>query len=538
MSTPHLCLRLLSMCAPLLGLWSCQPGARAGGPARAPERVELVGRPDPAGPAGRGAPARSQDERARQGMLWYRIQPGPRALTIQLRLLRPPPRLSLFLPGAWAGRGDWADAIRIGRARGPDGPRAMTLRRKLGRLDIEAEQAAWIELEYEVALTLRRDTKARFEPQRLSERPGFFAYAPTFLILPSDRIARAMRQIPVELHAPSGWEIVTTWPKHHEAASRAEPDVRVHGYLVEDIRALRDAFVTGAPGLDERPIEEGRVVFEPEFGGDRDAFHQAIAETVRGYRTRYGDLGPVTALVRAPPGRRQSTRWGTGRRGGFVLELEPGAPLDARSRELIAHEAFHLWNGHALVPAPEHEANTRWFKEGLTQYVALRALHRRGQLGARALLDEIARAGSRCARRRAAGPQASASWRARYPYDRGLLLALGLDAALRHDTHGARTLDDWLGQLLDHARARPDWTYTPADLEATLLALAGPSGRASKLWHRLIRTDAPIPLEEHFAQIGLHWLTPDGTREAKLMPLAGQAHGWRALLAEETDDDE
>ena len=47
---------------------------------------------------------------------------------------------------------------------------------------------------------------------------------------------------------------------------------------------------------------------------------------------------------------------------------------------IMAHEIFHLWNGHAIVPATQEE----WFKEGFTDYMTNVMLRRTGLLN-----DEI-----------------------------------------------------------------------------------------------------------------------------------------------------
>src|SRR5690606_29678765 len=64
---------------------------------------------------------------------------------------------------------------------------------------------------------------------------------------------------------------------------------------------------------------------------------------------------------------------GAGRAGGFVLELGAGATSrSAGLVELLAHENLHRLNGHRLVYAASDEFATMWFREGVTEYVALR----------------------------------------------------------------------------------------------------------------------------------------------------------------------
>lgn len=497
--------------------------------------VELVGTPTP----GAGASATSdQTSRAtqetrtiRRGMLWYRITPHASRLSIQMRLLKPPPSLSLFLPGPWADQEDWSRHITIRGARSARGELPFTLQRELGRIDLETEREEWVELDYEIKLVTRRGDSERFMPQRFRGKDGVFAYAPTFLILPSERITTSLRDIPIEVNIPENWDAVSTWQLTASKISAADKRRAVHGYLVEDVHKLRDAFLAAGPGISSKRVDESlRISYDPAFEGDRAGIDRVIQEVLEVYRKNYGDPGPVEVLVRTPPSKHRKLLWGTGRRGGFVLELSAKAKADRATNILIAHEAFHLWNGHALVPSSEHDAQTRWFKEGVTQYVALSSLHAIGRLEERDILDEIAIASDRYRRQVEARFPPPTKAHTHYPYDRGLLLAMGLDAAIREDTGWSMGLQGWLRALLTHARQNPDWTYGTSELGSALAAVAGEQGNAMKLWRKACAHHSPLVLSRHFEQLGLHWLERDGTRAAKLVPLAGEKRGWRAML--------
>ena len=66
---------------------------------------------------------------------------------------------------------------------------------------------------------------------------------------------------------------------------------------------------------------------------------------------------------------------GFARPGGVVLELGQKAAADPYTRRiLMAHELFHIYNGEGLRFAPGAYSETAWFREGMTQYVALGAL--------------------------------------------------------------------------------------------------------------------------------------------------------------------
>lgn len=476
----------------------------------------------------------------REGALWYRIVPHKEALHITLRLMRPPRQLSLFLPGAWAGQDDWAARIRIKQARTPQGQRPITLQRHLGRLDIDAgETRPWIELSYEVSLTERKHPMARFAPQKLPRSTDFFAYAPTILILPSERLANSMIKIPVEIITPKDAQLITTWTPSHDAPSSQDESLHVYGFVVPDVRALRDAFLllSGDIKLEQRS-ESLDIAYDARFSGSQPDFSEFIARTLDTYQASFGPATPhTTALIRTPAGYDSSSqRWGTGRRGGFVLELEEDATLDRSAHILIAHEAFHLWNGHLLVPQADTEQTTRWFKEGLTHYVALKSLYEQGVLTERELLHEIAQAASRYADAHANHRLASKREALPlYAYDKGLLLAMSLDQMLAHASSGRHHLTHWLQNLLERAQREPDWRYAPEDLMKSLEHEFKGSSLDFATWRRHCEDTQPIKLDTFFGDMGLHWLGAESGRTSKLIPLDDTKDAsWKMTLSPPT----
>lgn len=66
---------------------------------------------------------------------------------------------------------------------------------------------------------------------------------------------------------------------------------------------------------------------------------------------------------------------GIARPGGVILELgQKAAGKSAQRRILMAHELFHLYNGEGLRFDATKYAETAWFREGMTQYMAMTAL--------------------------------------------------------------------------------------------------------------------------------------------------------------------
>lgn len=532
----------------LLMLASCQSSSAA----RAED--DLVGGAHP-------APAQT-----RHGALWYQIAAGEDELRVHVRLLAPPERTAFFMPGEWAGHNDYAEAIEIRGAHTPDGPTHYTIDRGARRVDILSRGQPWIQLDYAVRLTRQMSAHARFHPNFVDQL--LFAYGPAFLMLPSEQIMRTMRDIPIEVRAPATWKLLSTWTPMKQNPSSATAGMTVHGFLAETPATLRDAFLAAGPRLalesptsrayttpgtvsaapeapPEAPTQAPAAItvgFDPSLAIDQAHFSQQVARILTSFRHQFGDLGPVNALVRRPLGDAQTHR-GVGRRGGFVVEiapdalptLDPTAPAgpDTQTLILLAHEAFHLWNGHYLTAQAAWEPQTRWFKEGVTHYVALKTLARLGLLTREAFFAELLRSAEYYARNPARSPQTHARAHdvdhARLPYDRGVLLALALDAFLtEHSAQGAG-LEDWIASLLTQLAAHQQ-DYAPAHLRAAFLDVTRDAPRAAAFWDQLVDEQTALDPGALFSLAGLHWLQPSAGNPGRLLPMKSSQAAFERLF--------
>jgi predicted metalloprotease with PDZ domain len=96
----------------------------------------------------------------------------------------------------------------------------------------------------------------------------------------------------------------------------------------------------------------------------------------------------------------------------------------------LAHEAFHTWNP-LRMGALSNEANraTTWFQEAFTNYYSYLLLYRAGVLPVKTYVDSVNQDLRKF-------PTSSD------PDVRGRVIALWLDAAIRHDSRGQHSLDD------------------------------------------------------------------------------------------------
>ncbi|MCL2325685.1 MAG: hypothetical protein FWC40_04210, partial [Proteobacteria bacterium] len=131
---------------------------------------------------------------------------------------------------------------------------------------------------------------------------------------------------------------------------------------------------------------------------------------------------------------------GFARPGGIVLQFgRAGMGHAQRRRVLVAHELFHLFNGEQLHFSKADYESAAWFREGLTQYMAILALRELGLLSPRQFLDIVSVAASTLLTQ----PDAhrTAESRSTMPYHRGFFLSWAIDSQWQ----SAKTGRSWAG---------------------------------------------------------------------------------------------
>ena len=467
----------------------------------------------------------------RRGALWYRIVIERQSLAVTIRLLNPADRTSFFLPGSMTDDASARRAFTMGGAEGPDGSIPVEQFPDDGRLDVVTRDLEWVELDYRIDLTAFPKRRDRPTPE-FSDGTAL-VYAPDVLVVPSKRVVDAIRDIPVEVHSPNDWRLLATWPPREETASSTDTTRQVHGFVAPDVRSLRDAFLAAGPDI---AVFEGSgestdvtVAFDPGFDGDPRRYTALVERTVDYYRRRFGSVGPVLAYFRTGGDDARGGIRGTAKRGGFVVRTTPDGSGDDETALLVAHEAFHLWNGHELIPAPDEEEETRWFKEGATHYVAIKSLYRAGLFDLEDVRRELARSAFFYRRNPAArGRRASALDLHRLPYDRGLLLALAFDAALLKCSSGRTSIDDWLQALLEEGHRYYDRETLRLTLESVTGGGCPPGGR---IWQRHVEGNATLNPAEILGGVGLHLIEARTLEETKVLPVEGRDRPFRTLFS-------
>ena len=493
------------------------------------EEGKLVGSPGELTAHSEGEASRRKAKR--HGALWYRIVVDGAELAFKIRLLRPADTTSFFLPGSGSDDEVSHAAITIGGASGPEGAVPVEQFPEEGRLDVETKGLPWVELDYRVDLKAFPDRPGRPTPR--FTRDTALVYGPDVFVVPSKQVAARMEDIPVELHAPKSWEVLATWNAKKQQPSSNDERRVVHGFVTSELRTLRDAFFVAGPDIEvERGLGRGSsltIALAPGLDAKKADIRDISQKVLDRYRADYGSTGRVLAYFRRAEEDDPSGVRGTAKRRGFVVASDVDEPVDSDTALLVAHEAFHLWNGHELIPEPEREKETRWFKEGVTHYVAIKTLHQTGLLGFDAVRRELARSAFNYMRNPASrGQRATRLDLHRLPYDRGLLLALALDAALMDCSGGNTTVGDWLTTLLE----REDLFYTVETLHETFERTVGANCAAGdRLWRRHVVQDLPLNPEEIFADVGLHFLEASTFERTKVLPLEGGGRSFETMFS-------
>ena len=129
-------------------------------------------------------------------------------------------------------------------------------------------------------------------------------------------------------------------------------------------------------------------------------------------------------------------------------ETQPDSPV-VLPLQVVFHEFFHLWNGITFASATEAE----WFKEGVTDFYALRAARQLGYLDRATFITLLgdqyrrhlaARAASELSLTEA-GKDEFAQHELLYPG--GLLVGLSLDLIIRTETANDKSLDDLMRRV-------------------------------------------------------------------------------------------
>lgn len=187
----------------------------------------------------------------------------------------------------------------------------------------------------------------------------------------------------------------------------------------------------------------------------------------------------------------------------ILIKEDAGQFEKTISRFIFAHEFFHLWNGKSFTPESE---DSEWFKEGLTNYYTLKALHHVSLLTDESYLDFL---GTFFYKRyhddngtgklsMAYGEEKHNHWG--LIYGGGMLVGIAQDLMIRDATDNAKSMDDLMQDLLI-GYGNSNETYTLEELQYRMSDLSGLD--QSEFFNSYVTGTGKIPIENYLPLAGL-----------------------------------
>lgn len=192
---------------------------------------------------------------------------------------------------------------------------------------------------------------------------------------------------------------------------------------------------------------------------------------------------------------------------------------------VTAHEFFHLWNVKRIRPQSlepvdytrENYTTALWFSEGVTStvdgYVLMRAGITDQKMYLRHLADQIRVLQSRAAHLTQSAEESSLdTWLEKYPhyelpdrsisyYDKGEILGVMLDLAVREASHGSASLRDVLQWMNQHYAKEGKFFPDSAGVRQAAEAVSG--ARLDDFFHNYVSGTREIPYDDFLGTAGL-----------------------------------
>ncbi len=300
----------------------------------------------------------------------------------------------------------------------------------------------------------------------------------------------------VKFNLPQNWQVITPYK---------EVPGQVNTFTADNLGYLwANGNMVGSCATKEIKIDELRVVFagSDDMQESVDLMGNSLSKIVRGYSSALGGapkgklviLGSVASLM--PGGETFNNSI------SMVFNSPPSMANKARWGYLIAHEAFHLWNGHTIEPADQ--PTVEWFVEGFTDYMSKLYAYRTGFTNQQDLFDQFAYSyGSYVASAGRvslidAGQDKGGNYS--FIYGGGLTAAMALDIQCREATNNKAGFGEIMRRMYtDFGTTGKPYTY--ADIIKVCCEVAGKD--LSSFFKDYVEGTKVIPLAEYCAKAGL-----------------------------------
>ena len=444
------------------------------------------------------------------------VDPARRQVMFSYDFESPVEPLEVQMPTRWAGQSGLLGQIRDLEASCVGDALTIELQED-GRLLVPHGGCRSLNLSYRVVVSDAGQPGAASRRMPRLSTSGMLLHGPTVIASPQS----VGQGIGVEIVVPRAWTMSTNWvPVVVDDLERSKGKGRaVWRYVAHDVGHLLDSVIVGGALRHQSvALADGRTLHVALTGQLplRDEELTRMLVRVLDAQRRFlpadwrwpaGTERLSVAFVGAGP---TPVLEGGGRRGGFIAHLGTHTQ-PTEIAELIAHESFHVVNGHLLVHARDEEFATLWFKEGVTTYIAALTVvraHLADTNWFRARLAELAGAYygnplsltlpmSSVQRRFWTDVQAR-----RLPYDKGALIGLLLDIK-GQPTPEHTPIERWFVDLLQSV-ALEGRTYTNADLLTSMKRVLEADDTARLFFERYVSGVEALPLDRSLRRLDLH----------------------------------
>jgi predicted metalloprotease with PDZ domain len=327
------------------------------------------------------------------------------------------------------------------------------------------------------------------------------------LLMLADLLPVPLKNAKVELSIPAGWQVSTAEARDAAGAFEVADAERAVFAVGSDLKLLRGR----AGALTFTLVTAGDWAFTEKEAADSVAEILKLHQETAGGSPRQNS---TIMLLPLPQSGAAGNLWSAETRGSTVVLVSGRLPSKLAARAqldgALTHELFHLWVPNGLALEGEYD----WFYEGFTNYVALRAGMRRGQLTFHDYLNALGSAYD--SYRRARGPREVSlpeASRRRFAgggalvYHKGLLVALLYDLTLMRQTGGKNSLTDVYRELFRrHARGNP-----PTDGNGAVVQALGSTGGMRPFVERYVEGSTELTLASLIEPFGLR-VEPGGAR--------------------------
>ena len=384
-------------------------------------------------------------------------------VTTEIRNIRQP-QLDLSLPvwtPGWYTIEDYGkNILRFRITDLKNNPVAYTrVRKQTWRIDTKRVDAIKVDFDYFA------DTLA-LNQAKITADYAFFTGTQLFLMAEGRRSTPAT----VKFVMPDGWKIISALKETSDPLVFSAPN---YDALVDSPTEIGkfDLLKFEVEGKPHYLVATPANTFPKETA---EKFTQMLARVAAAESAIFGGLPYEKYVYFYFFSRPESNASGALEHSNSFVSFAPPGPFATPERMIgtAAHEFFHLWNVKRIRPAEmwpydysrENETPLLWVSEGFTNYYGELAVYRAGLESREQFLAAVAEAASGVegneVRKYISPAEASVSTWLGYDtpvafgisyYTQGQNLAALLDLSIRHDSHGAASLDDVMRALYREA---------------------------------------------------------------------------------------